>query len=309
MQTARSIRLGTRGSNLALRQADCAVAALRQRDAQLRVSVAVISTAGDRALETALSRIGEKALFTKAIDDALRAGAIDIAVHSLKDLPTQLEPGLCLAAVLERETPLDGLLSRSGAGLRDLAPGCRIGTSSLRRRAQVLAVRPDVQVVDLRGNVETRLRKMQDGAADALILACAGLKRLGLDARISEELAPDIMLPAPGQGAIAIECREDDPEMRRLLAHLDDPATRAAVTAERAFLHALQGGCHVPIGCLARRQGDRLQVTGRVCALDGRTVCTRTAAGSPDEAHALGVRLAEALLAHGGRAILEALCH
>ncbi|MGE0453283.1 MAG: hydroxymethylbilane synthase [Vicinamibacteria bacterium] len=303
----RLLRIGTRASRLALWQADHVAALLRAAHPGLVVERVEIVTAGDRVLDQALSRIGDKGLFTHELEDALRTGRIDLAVHSLKDLPTTLPADLDLGAVVEREDPRDALVSNGGRRLDELPAGARIGTSSLRRRSQLLAQRPDLVVLDLRGNVPTRLEKVACGEADATVLARAGLMRLGLDDRIAEVLAPEVMLPAVGQGALGVELRRQDERVTRLLAPLDHAATRLATAAERALLARLEGGCQVPVGALAEIAGGRLRLRGLVADIDGSRVVreeTEGVAGDATAAARLGTALAERLLEAGASPIL-----
>jgi len=256
-------------------------------------------------LDVALSRIGDKGLFTREIEQALLRGEIDLAVHSLKDLPSELPPGLVLAAVLPRANPADVLLSRSGKHLHELPAGAVIGSSSLRRIAQLKAYRPDLKVVDIRGNVETRIRKMEEQGLDAIVLACAGLSRLGLEAAITQVLPPDIMLPAVGQGAIAVEIRENDNHTRELLQAIKSEETEAEVIAERAFLRELEGGCQVPIACLGRVNGSQLLLQGLVASLDGKQVIRGQKTVGRAGAKIAGIELAAQLKERGAREILE----
>jgi hydroxymethylbilane synthase len=268
------------------------------------VEIIVIVTTGDRILDAPLSRIGGKGLFTKEIEEALLDGRVDLAVHSLKDLPTTLPAGLALGAVLSRHEPSDALISARGERFSDLPRSARIGTSSLRRRAQVLHARPDLVVETIRGNVPTRLKRAAAGDMDAVILARAGVERLGLGAHITEILSAELLLPAPGQGAIGIEIRTDDTRVQGLLAGLQDPATRAAVDAERAFLRALGGGCQVPVGALARVEGADLHLDGMVADPDGVRLLRGTRAGRAADAESVGERLAQELVGLGAAEIL-----
>ena len=301
------LRVGTRGSRLALWQADLVAQRLRAAFPDLEVIRVVIRTTGDRVLDTALSKIGDKGLFTRELETALFDGGIDVAVHSLKDLPTELPDGLELGAVLEREDPRDALVSPSGRRLAELPRGARIGTSSLRRRAQLLAARPDLEIVDLRGNVPTRVEKVEHGDCDAAVLALAGLVRLGLEAKIAERLAPQVLLSAAGQGAIAVQARAGDEAVAARLAPLDHLATRLAVTAERALLARLEGGCQVPIGALATPANGQLTLLALVADLDGREVVRGEESAEVRDAGAaaaLGGGLGERLLEEGAAAIL-----
>ncbi|MFL5802076.1 MAG: hydroxymethylbilane synthase [Roseiflexaceae bacterium] len=295
--------IGTRASKLALVQTGMVRAALEQAHAELQIAVEHITTKGDVILDRPLSAIGDKGLFVTEIEDALRAGRIDLAVHSAKDLPSELPPDMLLAAFPPREDPRDALVSRDGMRLADLPHGARVGTSSLRRACQLRALRPDLQIAELRGNVDTRLRKLREGQYEAVVLAAAGLLRLGLADEISEYLELDIMLPAVSQGILGIEVRAGDAATAALLAPLDDPAARIAASAERAFLARIGGGCQVPIGAYARRDGDTLVLAGMIGALDGRLVRGELS-GPADQPAALGTRLADELLERGGRALL-----
>jgi hydroxymethylbilane synthase len=303
-----TLRVGTRGSRLALWQAEHVAACLRREHAGLVVEQAVLSTAGDRVVDVALSKVGDKGLFTRELEEALAEGRIDVAVHSLKDLPTEVPAALALGAVLEREDPRDALVGPWAGGLDGLPDGARVGTSSLRRRAQLLARRPDLRVVDLRGNVPTRLAKLERGECDAAVLALAGLRRLGLGHAVGTVLEPQAMLPAPGQGALAVQCRRGDAGVAALLAALDHGPTRLAVAAERGFLARLEGGCQVPVGCLATPAAEGLRLRGLVADVDGGVVVSgvlEEAVGDELSATALGERLAERLLANGASAVLS----
>jgi hydroxymethylbilane synthase len=296
------LTIGSRGSQLALWQARWVQARLGELGEETRIEI--IHTTGDKVLDVALSKVGSKGLFTKEIEDALLAETIDLAVHSLKDMPTELPAGLTLAAIPAREDPRDALVGRR---LADLAKSARIGTSSLRRAAQLRAVRPDLDVETIRGNVDTRLRKLDEGQFDAIVLASAGLRRLGWDGRIAELLDPEVMCPAVGQGALAIETREDGGRAHAVCARLNDGPTRTAVTAERAVLASLGGGCQVPIGAFARIEDGTLLLSAVVISPDGTSVIRRQRQGTVADAQSLGEELGRELLAEGGRAILEAV--
>lgn len=303
-----SVRVGTRGSRLALWQADHVVARLASLRPGEQFERVVVRTTGDRVLDTALSKIGDKGLFTKELEQALREERVDLVVHSLKDLPTALAPDLVLAAVLAREDPRDALVSAERGRLTALPAGARVGTSSLRRRAQLLARRADLRIVDLRGNVNTRVERVRRGEYDAAVLARAGLVRLGLEAEIAETFEPEVLLPAVGQGALAVQVRAGDQRTRGLLAPLDDASTRLATAAERALLGRLEGGCQVPVGALAALEQGRLTLRGLVAdPFGGASVGARVdgLVASEAEAAALGVRLAERLLRDGAAPILE----
>lgn len=302
------IRIGTRGSDLARWQADRVADLIRSAHPSTTVEIRIITTTGDRILDVPLAAIGGKGLFTKEIEDALTAGEIDLAVHSLKDLPTELTEGLALGAVLARHDPLDALIAAPGMSFAALPGGSRVGTSSLRRRAQILHHRPDLDVRDLRGNVPTRLRRVQEGAYDAVVLARAGVERLGFGDRIQEVLPPDLILPAPGQGALGIEVRDGDQRIDAILRALEDGATRRVTEAERAFLASLGGGCQVPVGALAAidpRTRDTLVLDGLVATPDGRRLLRARRAGPSDTPAAIGRALAEELIGRGAGEILE----
>jgi hydroxymethylbilane synthase len=290
----KAIRVGTRGSRLSRRQTDTVIAALRAMHPAVRWQVVVLQTTGDRS-DAPLQQMSGIGVFTSEIEQALLAGQVDLAVHSLKDLPTAATPGLVVAATPPREDPRDALVSRYSS-LDALPYRARVGTSSPRRAAQLRALRRDVIVVPLRGNVDTRIRKVHDGEVDAAILAAAGLIRGGWSDSIGHFLDPEVMLPAPGQGALAVQVREDDVELRAVAAALDDPVTRAAVTAERAFLRTLAGGCSLPAGALAT-VGDELHLRVLVASGDGSRVVRGARSGPPEEAVVIGEAAAKQLLA------------
>jgi hydroxymethylbilane synthase len=293
------IRIGSRGSALALWQAEH----VRGRLMALGhgVSITVITTTGDRVLDRRLESVGGKGAFLKEIEEAMLAGEIDLAVHSLKDVPTALPEGLRLCAYLERADPRDAFISREGHTLAKLPAGSRVGTTSLRRQAQLRAWRPDLVLLDLRGNVDTRLRKLQEGEFDAILLAMAGLTRLGRESEVTEAISPGVILPAPGQGAIALECRESD--VAAAVAPLNHPATQRCVTAERTFLAALGGGCNVPLGAYAEEVGAELRLRTLVARADGSAALTGEALGL--EPMALGEAVARDLLARGAGELLQ----
>ncbi len=297
--------MGTRGSLLARAQALWVAAQIRELFPGLEVELVTITTRGDLNPTVPLPRLGEKGAFTQELEKALREGEIDLAVHSLKDLPVQLAPGLLLGAVPVREDPRDVLVSRDGRGLADLAPGARLGTCSLRRSAQLRRLRPDLTFADLRGNVDTRLRKLRQGLVDALVLAAAGLVRLGKEPPGLFFLPPEVCLPAPGQGALGVEARAGGGFLEEVCRSLDDPAARAAVTAERSFLAALGGGCQVPVGALASLEAGRLRLRGRVLSRDGSRLVEGEAWGDPEKPRELGEELARELLARGAEEILR----
>jgi hydroxymethylbilane synthase len=298
--------MGTRGSALARWQTDFVAAQLRAAWPGLRIEIVVLHTQGDRVLDKPLPLIGGKGLFTAELEEALHAEEIDLAVHSLKDLPTETPHGLAIGAIPPRAPVNDVLVSRTGSTLAQLPHGATIGTSSRRRAAQLRHLYPHLHMADIRGNVDTRVRKAHDpaGPYDAIVLAQAGLERLDHGGVISEVLELDVMLPAPGQGALAVQCRDDE-LLHALLAPLDHTPTRAAVEAERAFLAGLGGGCAVPIAALAERVGDALHLTGRVTALDGSRQIEVALTGSPAEARRLGRDAAAQALADGAAALLE----
>jgi len=313
VSAARPIRIGTRASQLAMWQASRVADLLRAQPDAPPVELVQIHTEGDLRTEIPLWQVGGRAFFTREIDRAVLAREVDLAVHSLKDLPTTLDPGLALAAVLEREDPRDALLARSAASLGELPQGARVGTSSLRRRAFLARIRPDVTVLELRGNVPTRVERLAHGEFDAIILAAAGLKRLGLERHISACLPPEDFTPAVSQGAIAVVSRVDEQRALRSIACADHFATRIATLAERALLKRVEGGCQVPLGALASLEGERLCLRTLVCSLDGTTAVTASGETSlPDTAGAahqsaaeLGERLGEELLAKGALRIIE----
>jgi hydroxymethylbilane synthase len=310
--TARSLRIGTRSSRLALWQAEHAAALIAAARDAPPVELVHISTTGDAQSEIPLWQAGGRAFFTREIDRALLQGRVDIAVHSLKDLPTELDDGLTLAATLPRTDPRDALLSSSGAPLADLPAGARIGTSSLRRRALLARARPDAKLLELRGNVPTRIERLQRGDYDAVVLAAAGLVRLGLEAHVSEYLPPQLFPPAVSQGVIGLVARVGDRPTLRWLVSLDDRASRLEVTAERALLERLEGGCQVPLGALAHLADGVLALEACVCALDGsravsvrgRAPATGAGAAALAEAAALGRHLAGELLAQGAAELI-----
>jgi hydroxymethylbilane synthase len=286
-------------------QAEWAASKLKELHSDLQVVICRITTRGDLATNVPLPKIGNKGLFTQEIESALLSGQIQLAVHSLKDLPTEMSQGLAIGAIAEREDVRDVLVSRLGVGLNDLPANARVGTSSLRRMAQLLAYRPDLRIVNLRGNVDTRLHKAGTSEYDAIVLAAAGVLRLGLADHIIEYLSWDVMLPAVGQGALAIEVRQDDADTRRLIAGLDHAPTRAATKAERAFLRALGGGCQVPIAGYGETSGEALHLRGLIASPDGRRVVRGEQQGAVAEAEMIGEKLAQLLLAQGGKEILE----
>ena len=313
------IRIGTRGSALARWQAEHVAAALKAVPGAPDPELVLIKTEGDRIQDVPLSKVQGKSFFTKEIEEALLQSRVDIAVHSLKDLATQMPPGLTLGAVMEREDPRDALLfsaSRLAQGESlspdeashspdDLPRGARVGTSSLRRRALLARWRPDLELVELRGNVPTRIRKLDHGEYDAIVLAAAGVKRLGLSRRISAYLSFEYFLPAVSQGAIGVQIRADDADVAESVGALEHPETRTATAAERAFLRTMEGGCQLPVGAVGELDGNGLRLRGVVCSLDGSRWVDGEISGVPAEAEKLGVALAEDLMERGGGGILD----
>ena len=304
----RPLRIGTRASALALWQAHHVAGLIRALPAAPPVELVPITTTGDVRVDVPLWAVRGRAFFTKEIDRALLEDRIDVAVHSLKDLPTAMEPGLALAAVLKREDPRDAIVSRAAAPLSQLPRGARIGTSSLRRRAFLARAVPGLRLLELRGNVPTRLERLDHGDYDAIVLAAAGLKRLGLGHRITQHLAPEEFPPAVSQGAIGVCTRADDALSRAWLQPLDDLPTRLATTAERALLERIEGGCQVPLGALATAAGEGIRLHAAVCALDGSRLLRAdgNAAATGPAAAALGVRLATELIANGAGDLIAA---
>ena len=298
-----TLRFGTRGSRLAVAQSTQVADAIRARG--LEVELVTIHTSGDRLVNVALADFGGKALFVKEIEEALLDGRVDAGVHSLKDMPALLPEGLSLVAFPPREDPRDVLLTRRGGGLDDLPRGARVATSSLRRRALLLARRPDLSVEPIRGNVDTRLRKLEDGLCDAMVMARAGLDRLGLKPEHAQLLSVEEFLPAVGQGMLGVEMRAGDQHLRQVFQALDDTAARAEAMAERAFLRRLGAGCHTPVAGLARHAGATVEMDGLVSSLDGRTVIRGKTRGAGDRAEAVGESLADELLARGARRLLD----
>jgi hydroxymethylbilane synthase len=301
----RSLRIGTRKSPLALWQAEYVRAQLLARHEALHVELVPMSTQGDQLLDRSLARVGGKGLFIKELEQGLFENRIDIAVHSLKDMTATLPDGLVLAAVCEREDPRDALVSTRYANLGELPPGARIGTASLRRACQLRHAFPALEIVTLRGNVNTRLAKLDRGEFDAIVLAVAGLKRLGFEERIRARLEPEQSLPAVGQGVVCIECREHDDAARVLLSVLEHAPTRLCITAERSLNAALNGGCQVPIGGYAELRATQLRLRGLVGAPDGSRLIRGEIEGPVERAEALGRQLADDLLARGAKTILD----
>jgi len=306
------LRIGTRASALALWQANH-IADVLKRLAGIETELVRIRTTGDRLQSASLARMNEqigaeagtKGIFIKELEEALLAGTIDLAVHSMKDVPTETPPGLVLAAITRREDPRDCLISRQGGTLKTLPNGARIGTSSLRRQAQLRHHRPDADVVDLRGNVDTRLKKLDGGEFDSIVLAMAGVSRLGLANRVTQVLDEDVMLPAVGQGALSIETRADDSLTLEFVSTLDNEETRACVTAERSLLEALQGGCQVPLGALGSLRGGELHLEAAVFSAAGSEYIRCSENGSAEQARSIGLRLAAALIESGAEKLLR----
>jgi hydroxymethylbilane synthase len=305
--SSKILRIGTRGSLLALTQSEGIKAAIESLWPEVRVELRIIKTTGDKIQDVPLAKVGGKGLFVKEIEDALLAGEVDLAVHSMKDVPAMLPDGLEIAINPKREDPRDILVSRNGETLQGLPRGAKVGSSSLRRAAQLKRLRPDLDVENLRGNLDTRLRKLHEGLYDAIVLAAAGLHRMGWKDRITQYLDPAEFLPAVGQGVLGIEIRSKDEEVRRLLYPLHDLETAVAVQAERGFLQELEGGCQVPIGGYARVFPNAVELTGLVASLDGSEVFRMTRAAPREEAQLLGRSLARDLLEAGARRVLDAV--
>jgi hydroxymethylbilane synthase len=303
-----TLKIATRKSALALWQAEHVASLLRKAHPGVAVELVPLTTQGDRILDRSLAVIGGKGLFIKELEIALEERRADIAVHSMKDVPAEIPPGFRIGAVLKRADPFDALVARAGIGnLDELPRGARVGTSSLRRQAQLYAVRPDLKIEPLRGNVDTRLKKLDDGAVDAILLACAGLLRLGLESRITVRLDPSKCLPAVSQGIIGIECREDDASTAKMLAALEDAPTRAVMDAERSFAHTLGASCTSPIAAYAELEGAQLSLEGLVAEPDGSRLMRASQSGAAEHAAEVGRQLAARLLATGAGALLEHL--
>jgi len=303
----RQLRIATRKSPLALWQAEHVKSRLQQAHAALEVELVTMSTQGDKILDTPLAKIGGKGLFVKELEQGMLEGRADIAAHSIKDVPMDFPEGLYLSTILEREEPCDAFVSNKYNTVDELPEGAVVGTSSLRRRCQLLNKRPDLQIEDLRGNVNTRLSKLDGGQYDAIILACAGLIRLEMEDRIKQSISSDLILPAVGQGAIGLEAREGDAVTQALISILDHQTTRYRVLAERALNHGLNGGCQVPIACHATIDGDNLHLRALVGEPDGSAIISGETRGSKEDAETLGTELADELLGKGAKAILDKL--
>jgi hydroxymethylbilane synthase len=300
-----ALRIGTRGSALALKQSGQVADRIRERHPGLSVELVVIKTKGDIMQDVALVKIGGKGVFVKEIEEALLRGEVDLAVHSLKDMPAELPEGLAISVTPKREDPRDVLISRGNVKFERLRRGSRIGTGSLRRRCQLVSIYPDVEVVPLRGNLDTRIRKIETENLDGIIVAAAGIRRMGWMDRVTQFLPEEVFLPAAGQGVLALETRADDRETIKALAFLNDPVTWAEAGAERAFLKRLGGGCQVPVAAFAKQKGGEIVIQGLVSNLDGRLVIRDEVRRPFGEYEAAGTQLAENLLSRGGRAILE----
>lgn len=299
------IKIGTRGSQLALYQAYRVKDELQEVFPDKKFEIEIIKTKGDKILDVALSKIGDKGLFTKEIETALIEGKIDLAVHSLKDLPTKLPEGLCLGGVLKRGEFRDALVSKNGKKLSELTKNDVIATSSLRRIAQLKKYNPDFTIVDIRGNVNTRLKKMEEGYCDAMVMAAAGLQRLELGNKITEVLDTDVMIPAVSQGAIAIEIRENDNVISELINGITDESTLKAVLSERVFLNKLEGGCQIPIGCFTKINGDEFSITGFISGLNGDNIIQDTFNGNVEDANDIAGKMAESFIEKGAVNILN----
>ncbi|MBI4844822.1 MAG: hydroxymethylbilane synthase [Nitrospirae bacterium] len=306
MKGKKNIVIATRGSMLALWQAEWIKSELEKLSGGVTVGLKKIKTTGDKILDVPLAQVGGKGLFVKEIEEALLDRSADLAVHSMKDVPTELPAGLHLSAITKREDPRDALIARPGiSGIKGLPQGAHVGTSSLRRMCQLLSIRPDIRITQLRGNVDTRIRKLDEGKFDAIILAAAGVKRLGYSGRVTEMIPVETSLPAIAQGAVGIECRVDDGFINELVSKLDHHETAVCVRAERAFLKRLEGGCQVPIaGHAVLEKGGKLVMTGLVGSLSGEIIIKERISGEPENAGALGISLANTLLAKGADKIL-----
>lgn len=297
--------IGTRGSKLALWQANWVKSEIEKKNSSIKVELKIIKTRGDKILDVPLAMVGGKGLFVKEIEDALLNGKIDLAVHSMKDMPAEIPDGLYIGAIPERENPRDVLISTKGTPFSGLSSGARVGTSSLRRSAQLLYAHPELKIVPLRGNLDTRLRKLEANDMDAIILAAAGVKRLGLANRITEYINTDIMLPAVGQGALCIEIRENDPSTELLISALEHGISRTAVLGERAFSNHLEGGCQVPIAAHGTVQNNRFFLCGLVADIDGKELIRESLDGPEKSSEEIGIELAERLLSRGAQRILD----
>jgi len=301
----RKVRIGSRGSPLALWQANWVKDLLLKQHSDLDVDIKIIKTSGDKIQEVPLAKIGGKGLFVKEIEEGLLKHEVDFAVHSMKDMPIDFPINLCIACVTKRENPFDALISKNDIKLADLPKGAKIGTGSLRRMSQLLNYRPDLKLIPLRGNLETRLKKLDTEGLDAIILAAAGLIRLGWDSRITEIISPDILLPAMGQGTVGIETRKNDVENQILLADMDDEDTHYALDAERALVSQLEGGCNVPIGAFATLDADQITLTGLVASLDGKILYKKELTDIKTNAVAMGRKMGDELIGMGADLIMQ----
>ena len=301
----RKVTIGSRGSPLALWQANWVKGLLLENHSDLAVDIKIIKTSGDKIQNMPLSKIGGKGLFVKEIEEGLLKREVDFAVHSMKDMPISFPMNLCIACVTKRENPFDALISRNGVKLADLPKGAKIGTGSLRRISQLMNYRPDLELVPLRGNLETRLKKLETEGLDAIILAAAGLIRMGLDDWITEIISPDILLPAMGQGTVGIEARKNDVDNQILLADIDDEETHYALDAERALVRQLEGGCNVPIGAFATLDEEQITLTGLVASLDGKILYKKEMTDIKTNAIALGRKIGDELITMGGDRIMQ----
>lgn len=307
MHNVTVIRIGTRASRLALAQARQVADNIMMLSGKLEVQIVEITTTGDAVQNKNLAEVGGTGLFVKEIERALLDGKVDLAVHSMKDLPIVHPEGISLVAVTKRLTPFDVLISRDSLILDDLPTGATIGTGSPRRMAQLLNYRPDLAVVDIRGNLDTRMKKLEKGMYDAIVVAAAGVERLGLQDKVSEIFTTELCLPAPGQGALGVQARADDKEILKIAKKLDDPESHRQIRAERSFLRRIGAGCHVPAGALCAREGDSITLEGMIASLDGVDMFRDIEEGSPGEEVKLGVRLAERLIDSGAATVLESL--
>lgn len=305
----RVLRIGSRGSRLALWQAEFIKRLITRSLPDIKIEISVIRTTGDRVADLSLSLIGGKEVFVKEIEEALLLKEIGIAVHSMKDLPSTLPVGLKIGAVAKRHDPRDALVSKEGIRFDELPKGARIGTGSVRRQAQLLYFRPDLQIIPIRGNVDTRLRKLRNDGFDGVVLALAGLERMGLESEIAEVFSFDVLIPAPGQGAIAVECRGDDEEINQILLTINHEESEVATSAERSFLERLGGSCHVPVGCYAEVKEVRIKILGLIASPDGKNLIREDIEGSVQNHKSLGKELAERILLKGGEEILSNLDH
>jgi len=302
-----NVRIGTRGSQLALWQANYIKGRIEQAFPETAVEIITIKTTGDRITDRPLAMVGGKGLFVKEIESALLENRIDLAVHSMKDMPGELPPGLTIGAIPERENPFDVLICADGKFFTDYPLGAKIGTSSLRRGSQLKHARPDLDILSIRGNLDTRLKKLKSGEYDAIVLAAAGLRRLGQEKEITEYLTEETMVPAVGQGALCIETRENDPDMAPIMAQLDHAPTRTCVEGERAFLKQIEGSCHIPVACFGKIEEEGVMFTAVVASEDGQEVIKETIISPADNVVEKGRELAEQLLENGGKRILENL--